>query len=97
MMARKILFKAAKRIERLGWKQGAYGTEDGPCCIAGATIHVARELENHECGMAARRRLEAHLGLALFGLPAWNDTPGRTQAEVIAALRGAAEELHDAS
>jgi hypothetical protein len=49
-----------------------------------------REVRNRR-DLAARRALSAHLGAV--EVAAWNDTPGRTRAEVIAAFEAAADAL----
>jgi hypothetical protein len=46
----------------------------------------------------AERALSAYLGLGEFGsIPAWNDQPERTQAEVVEAFRAAADALEGVS
>lgn len=60
-------------------------------CAGGAIFKAANKLgNNRSLASSALRFLESSLGVA--SVPAWNDEPGRTQAEVVAALRKAAEE-----
>ena len=84
---RQDLLKAAKRVER-GWCQGAY-SKDGGVCAFGAIILV--EPRDVAARVAMGQRLANVLGLTFERIEMWNDTPGRTQAEVVAALRKAAE------
>lgn len=83
-----VLLKAAAYIEEHGWCQNSLITDDGKVCAMGA-IHMI-------CGggllpcptfYAAKERLEQCTESLLSK---WNDTPGRTKEEVIAALRAAA-------
>ena len=70
MTNREICLKAAQRLREVGWRQGAIGPEDGPHCMLGACRWVTRY----------------HVAAAGEAAIAWNDTPGRTAEEVIAAL-----------
>ena len=61
-----------------------------PCCVSGALI---AETEHHDpSGVEpAEVLLMQYLGIRWAGqLPLWNDAPGRTKEEVVAALRAAA-------
>lgn len=88
-----VLLDAAKLVER-GWCQGVATTViDGRRChCAVDAIGVAargRPLSNH-----ATNAVKDHLGLERHcRFASWNDAPERTRAEVVAALRGAAEGL----
>jgi hypothetical protein len=90
--AREVLLKAADIIAERGHCQGA-SEICGSCCVMGALDRATDDPIAYEDACVA---LAAHLR---FGYGAgdtkrivrWNDTPGRTAAEVIAALRGAAE------
>lgn len=85
MTAQEVLLEAAEYLELYGWIQGEMGAFGGPCCIVGATVSVDPLGEARaEAQLAVRRYL------SVDSLPLWNDAPGRTAAEVIAALRGAA-------
>lgn len=88
---------AADVLERDGWTQGAFHSLDGCHCAAGAlelAVGLRVNDEAHdERYIDAVRWLGNHVdvrptSLAVF---AWNDTPGRTADEVIAALRAAAD------
>lgn len=86
---------AARLLARPGgWCQGAMSRGDA-VCLRGAMISAYRSYE----GLAwAQKRLYAAIfpgGSAAFGdllacIAAWNDSPGRTQAEVVAAAVKAA-------
>lgn len=68
-----------------------------PICAALA-IGIASRRPSHDGRARAQRAIESFLGTGGFGsLVRWNDTPGRTEAEVVAALRGAAEAARAAS
>lgn len=89
MTAREVLLKAAEHIERYGWLQGARGKTGQPCCAVGAINAVGG------CDRSSRddaiETLKRNIGLARpFAIQNWNDAPGRTKEDVIAALRGAA-------
>lgn len=100
-----VLGLAADRIERDGWYQGSYyegyesGTNPGvalrchpqPCCVLGAISAESTE----GCWLADQALLDFVGGS--ISLDRWNDAPERTQAEVVAALRGAAEQERGAS
>jgi hypothetical protein len=84
-----VLEATADRIERLGWTHGPFIAEhtDKCCIITGAPFATQRS--------AAFKFLAKWLGgdpdsPAGF-LIDWNDTPGRTQEEVLTALRAAAQ------
>ena len=96
-----VLAKAADLIEPEGaWTQNAYarGKSGRPVdpenkryavcwCAVGAISRIAAA--GSAPWWTARRPLERVIGQSC--LPDWNDTPGRTQAEVVAAFRAAAE------
>jgi hypothetical protein len=84
---REVLLKAAEHIERYGWRQRSKGAPEAPCCVIGA-MEVVTE-DDRAAFDEARFALRGRVG---WQLVAWNDAPGRTAAEVITALRGAAEE-----
>jgi hypothetical protein len=82
------LREARALIER-GWCQWHMSTADGCVCIRGALLNTFTEDEEAE-----ERQADALLHKATgFGgyLGDWNDTPGRTQAEVLAAFDKAIE------
>lgn len=93
LLPSEVLAKAADLIEPEGrWMQGEW--QDGPrqCfCAEGAMAEIAQVspclMDEH----SASRFLERAAGIPWFGVPTWNDQPGRTQAEVVATLRKASE------
>lgn len=79
------LLRAADYIEEHGWCQGESVKPDGSVCIYGALYAVTRDdvAASYDADIALRHRLKT--------LPEyWNDAPGRTKAEVLKAMRGAA-------
>ena len=81
MKYRKIRERAAQLLERDGWCQGTKKDAQGRRCLSGALEAVAEWEEAGDVWYALRMELNA--------VPsAWNDAPGRTLAEVLAALRG---------
>ena len=74
--------KPSELLRKHGWCQGTYQTLDGRCCVVEALLKSER---HYEIG----KRLRDHLGVE--HLPTWNDTPGRTADEVIAALEAIGE------
>lgn len=85
MRTRDVLRNAAKLIEKHGWVQGCFGDKRLGYCAAGAINHVAPS------GAAAGLAKDKLRQLAPDGLiTLWNDAPGRTKDEVVAALRKAA-------
>lgn len=79
-----VLRDAADLIERDGWHQGDWW-EGEELCIDKAITH-ADSLMVEVCVEAVKAHLDP-----TDTLYAWNDAPGRTEAEVLAALRGAAD------
>lgn len=82
---RQVLLDAADRIERFGWCQGGTGKgPNGEKCLGLTLLEFSKNLSRH----AACGHLSLHIGLkASEGFVCWNDAPGRTAAEVCAALR----------
>lgn len=80
----KLLLKVADVIERDGWCQGSY-TTGKLSCIVGAIVKV--EPDNTALRQLTYSILNANIGGCVIR---WNDTPGRTQAEVVAKLRAVA-------
>lgn len=101
-----VLNAAADLLEKPGaWTQGAASRDmfgnvgeegdellpDAVCwCLAGAVEHVGGNWSR-----PYTTAIRAALGLPMVGIGAqiaeWNDRPGRTQAEVVAKLREAAQ------
>ncbi len=88
----KLLTEARGLIENNGWCQGALWNNSGEYCIYGALFHV-------HCGSphgnVTSILAEARTSLCLAskaqpatpsGLVKWNNTPGRTKEEVLAAF-----------
>ena len=92
MNLKKILLKAADKIDKFGWIRGAYGNELIGYCI-GEAIHASggrrdligeRDLDTIRLALGFRNRWE---------LPKWNDQPERTKEQVIERLQLAASLL----
>lgn len=82
-----VLRHAALLIEERGWAQGDYEV-DGRLCLLGS-LNVATDGHSWSTAMLAN---EACFFMIRGGIGAeWNDEPGRTAAEVTAALRTAAD------
>lgn len=104
-----ILFAAAALIEPEGaWTQGYYARgrsgrpvrnkKSATCFCALGAINVAAGNAPDNDARTPQRALEAVLRdgrVDIFDVPEWNDTPGRTQAEVVAKLREAAEKARE--
>lgn len=81
-----VLRDAADLIEPPGkWIQGRLGDPETGCCAVGAIIYAAGNCDDtyFACVAAMENLLGTYASI-------WNDTKGRTQAEVVAALRIAA-------
>lgn len=100
MKPSEVLSRAADLIEPEGawtqenWWDGPTSTpESATCwCAEGAICRV--EGRNYSVDVSMRAPcsfLARHLGVPPTGVPAWNNHPSRTQAEVVQALRDAAE------
>ncbi|MEU6170176.1 DUF6197 family protein [Streptomyces tanashiensis] len=80
-------------IERYGWKRGALRSASGRRCILGAQAVLFRLGYGDEAtARAAGTRLQTILAARGITQPyhSWNDTPGRTQGEVLHLIRTAA-------
>ncbi len=83
---RAVLLRAAELIERDGLVQYRSGNRHlGWCAMA-----ALREADNEHL-RDGWQRLSTFLGVG--SVVFWNDTPGRTKEQVLAALRGAAESV----
>lgn len=94
------LLAAAQIIRERGWCQGDYSDARGAVCTLGALLVVDswkvgdreaiwkfEDLPLHE---ACRLRFQKYLGIDFT--PQWNDAPGRTVDDVLAALTSAASQ-----
>ena len=79
---RQLLLNAADYIEIYGWCQNQRSL-DGRVCAIGAIEAVAYGQSKD----AARRALIEYLGECIV---VWNDAPGQTEVEVVAAMRDCA-------
>lgn len=84
-----VLLDAADYIERHGWCQYIVEDNQGRVCIGGAISAAASNSDQDDLYVYALVRLDKYLHSYKL-VPFWNDTPGRTKEEVIAALRAAA-------
>lgn len=82
----KILLGTASYIEAHGWCQGSY-EKNGAVCIVGAICRVVPDNSGYQLRADSVDRLETHLDSCATD---YNDAPGRTKEEVLAALRKAA-------
>ena len=92
-----ILRAAADRIERYGWTQHESGQDGQRMCVLmalGAACDDAGDRGRNEPSLwrSAKSALERHVRIGSGFVSNWNDAPGRTVDEVLAALRGAAKE-----
>jgi hypothetical protein len=84
-----VLAAAADLLEKPGaWTQGIWVDHKGCLCIEGAIATVVGIHPSDVYSHPASIELEARIG----SLVDWNDAPGRTQAEVVTALRQAARQ-----
>ena len=102
-----ILRDAAALIESRGWTQGACArTESGArvewnsnraarWCASGAILHCSPDTAAMILTNTLSRARCALVSVVGESIAAWNDAPGRTQGEVVAALRLAADRAQD--
>ena len=86
MDTKEVRERAAQLIEECGWSQGCYVSDAGGYCISGALGRASNADRLSGLGTPAYREIERELDVHL--LDHWNDEPGRTVEEVLAALRG---------
>ena len=94
MKPSEICLKAKDVLRERGWTQGRMRNDDGAFCVWGALVvaDAGRVTLDYSMSAAwARSALAAAVGDPSVGL--WNDVPGRTLDEVLAALDQAAERL----
>jgi hypothetical protein len=96
------LLSAADVLERDGWCQGRLHTRGRHCTrgalnvVAGVVAASGASEAEYLAAIERSDRAEAvlarslGLGLGPGAVPIWNDAPGRTPEEVVAALRAAA-------
>lgn len=88
-----VLLDAAAYIEEYGWFQlGSYRCYDGPepAC---AMVAIAFVTDDYRADDHVGSKALCHLETVIGGsVPRWNDAPGRTKQEVVAAFRKAAAE-----
>lgn len=90
-----VLDRAADLIAK-GWMQGDWGSFRGECfCAWGAIMFGESVMAGESERKAAHQFAKQHIGAP--SLISWNDTPGRTQAEVVQALREAAAKAREQS
>jgi hypothetical protein len=88
--AAEVLRKAAEVIRERGLASGRYESESGAVCMFGAVNFVLTGHANLPSdNLAPERALKDFFGYG--SVIGFNDTPGRTADEVIAALLKAAE------
>lgn len=81
---RQRLLSGARYIREYGWVQGRLGGCGGPACLIGAMFETSTPETVGHPAIYARERLRNHLGVV--SVSDWNDAPGRTAEEVIAAM-----------
>jgi hypothetical protein len=93
----KILLDAADYIGLHGWCQGTVENAFRQVCAMGAINRASYLRCSVSCGATttAQRKLAKYLECFVSSdnandIADWNDAPGRTKEEVMAALRGAA-------
>lgn len=84
------LLAAAEYIRQHGWCQNQVETHDGRVCTVGAMGKVTIHKREMDCSAAAKRFVDFNKIEPGF-IGRWNDAPGRTKEEVIAALEAAAK------
>ncbi|MGW6658903.1 DUF6197 family protein [Rhodococcus sp. NPDC055024] len=93
-----VLNHAADLLEHDGWTQGMLRNYATGCrCALGALNDATNDClkgpavrGSSKVWRAAEDALRSEI--ACVNIPIWNDTPGRTATEVIAALRNAAKD-----
>jgi hypothetical protein len=84
-----VLDGAADLIEKVGWAQGMWRTDKGEVCITQA---IADASPFRTCSYREVVPLRDVIGLPWdMSLVRWNDAPGRTEQEVLDALRASAK------
>lgn len=98
MNTSEILTRAADLIDKRGHAKRTYQSPDGALCVRGAIVKAVslrfsfkRSSLTPAAATVAITALRRHVGFLPAGEISWNDAPERTKAEVVTALRGAAE------
>lgn len=93
MTPEEICLKAAEIIERNGWNQGSFVSDDGSVCIAGAarmaswgSVYTKND-RNLAAYFEARRLIREVIQEP--DVVEWNDAPQRSKEDVILALKQA--------
>lgn len=84
MKTSELLRRARERLVRFGWVQGRYGYSSVGHCAIGALYGDRLRVPDGTDVFAGEGFLEDAIG-APGTVVAWNDKPGRTAAEVLAA------------
>lgn len=98
--AGRLIRKAAKVLDDRGWVQGRIGTPETGMCVRGVLGFTATGVAgrfNQDALIAENflREWLRDLGQAdtFFGVPGWNDTPGRTKEEIVLHMNKFADEV----
>ena len=85
-----VLAAARGLIEERGWVQGLFRGPEGQICAREA-LNVAcdRSLRRHLFDRFSTGALRDVIGTSFLGVCGWNDAPGRTKQEVLAAFETA--------
>ncbi|MFE5877800.1 hypothetical protein ACFQ6H_21265 [Rhodococcus sp. NPDC056506] len=92
-----VLNRAADLLEQDGWTQGKMRDSNGCRCALGAMDRALLDLHRGPANLRindlyVETMLNLRREIGQNNIPIWNDTPGRTATEVIAALRNAAKD-----
>lgn len=88
-----VLRRAADLLEEFGWCQRRWGSKaQGEMCATGAIREALAEYGFSKDDLKPIVTVARLLGPP-YSIISWHDTPGRTKAEVTAALRQAAERV----
>jgi hypothetical protein len=91
---RQVLLDAADYIDRVGWCQHSLHDENGRVCAAEALMSVtypAYDLSSYAVAMSCLSDFVTS-GEHSMAVLEWNDTEGRTGADVTDAMRGCARQ-----
>ena len=89
-----ILLDAANLLEERGWCQDEFQNKQGQMCMLGAMRVALWDKVIYPAHPAYGLACDA-TGMNGMKIAEWNDTPGRTQQEVISKLREAAQRIGD--